>query len=204
MNDDPQPGRYRHYKGKEYLVQGVARHSETEEELVVYRPDYGDRRLWVRPKQMFLETVQVDDRAVPRFQRIAGQEHAVRHMIKNLLGDMPIPLGPGQLDPGQLGDEPCDHEPSTQERVEILAENEHVRIERIVSWGHVSPPDFWYDQEQAEWVTVLSGSARLRFQKDDDTVSLGPGDALLIPAGCRHRVDWTAPDEPTVWLAVFF
>lgn len=61
------PGRYRHYKGKDYLVIGVARHSETEEELVVYRTDYGDRGLWVRPKTMFLETVEIDGRAVPRF-----------------------------------------------------------------------------------------------------------------------------------------
>lgn len=61
------PGRYRHYKGKDYLVLGVARHSETEEELVVYRTDYGDRGLWVRPKAMFLETVEVEGRTVPRF-----------------------------------------------------------------------------------------------------------------------------------------
>lgn len=61
------PGRYRHYKGKDYLVLGVARHSETEEELVVYRTDYGDRGLWVRPKAMFLETVEIDGQAVPRF-----------------------------------------------------------------------------------------------------------------------------------------
>jgi hypothetical protein len=61
------PGRYRHYKGKDYLVLGVARHSETEEELVVYRTDYGDRSLWVRPKGMFLETVEVDGQTVPRF-----------------------------------------------------------------------------------------------------------------------------------------
>jgi hypothetical protein len=67
------PGRYRHYKGKEYLVLGVARHSETEEELVVYRQDYGERDLWVRPKAMFLETVEVGDRQVPRFQYI-GEE----------------------------------------------------------------------------------------------------------------------------------
>jgi hypothetical protein len=60
-------GRYRHYKGKDYLVLGVARHSETEEELVVYRPDYGERGLWVRPLQMFTEEVDVDGRRVPRF-----------------------------------------------------------------------------------------------------------------------------------------
>jgi hypothetical protein len=60
-------GRYRHYKGQEYFVLGVARHSETEEELVVYRQEYGDRGLWVRPKAMFLETVEVEGRSVPRF-----------------------------------------------------------------------------------------------------------------------------------------
>ena len=63
-------GRYRHYKGNEYTVIGVARHSETEEELVVYRKEYGDRGLWVRPKGMFLETVVVDGRSVPRFEYI--------------------------------------------------------------------------------------------------------------------------------------
>jgi hypothetical protein len=63
-----QAGRYRHYKGKEYLVIGVARHSETEEELVVYRQDYGERGLWVRPLAMFEETVEVDGRRVLRFQ----------------------------------------------------------------------------------------------------------------------------------------
>jgi len=62
------PGRYRHYKGNEYIVIGVARHSETDEELVVYRPDYGERGLWVRPLAMFLDTVEVDERQVPRFE----------------------------------------------------------------------------------------------------------------------------------------
>jgi len=63
-------GRYRHYKGSEYIVLGVARHSETEEELIVYRQDYGERALWVRPKEMFLETVEMDGREVPRFQLV--------------------------------------------------------------------------------------------------------------------------------------
>jgi len=67
------PGRYRHYKGQEYFVLGIARHSETEEELVVYRQEYGDRSLWVRPKQMFLATVTVDGQEVPRF-RFIGTE----------------------------------------------------------------------------------------------------------------------------------
>jgi hypothetical protein len=61
-------GRYLHYKGQAYTVLGVARHSETEEELVVYRQEYGDHGLWVRPKNMFLETVQVEGQTVARFQ----------------------------------------------------------------------------------------------------------------------------------------
>lgn len=62
------PGRYRHYKGNEYTVLGVARHSETLEELVVYRQEYGDRGLWVRPAAMFVETVEINGMATPRFQ----------------------------------------------------------------------------------------------------------------------------------------
>lgn len=64
-------GRYRHYKNKEYTVLGVARHSETQEELVVYRQEYGDFSLWVRPKSMFLESVEIDGQLIPRFQFLA-------------------------------------------------------------------------------------------------------------------------------------
>ncbi|MFG0296630.1 MAG: DUF1653 domain-containing protein [Maioricimonas sp. JB045] len=66
-----QPGRYRHYKGNDYIVIGVARHSENEEELVVYRTDYGEKSLWVRPRTMFEETVDVDGERVPRFRFIS-------------------------------------------------------------------------------------------------------------------------------------
>jgi hypothetical protein len=69
-----QLGRYRHYKGKEYTVIGVALHSETHEEFVVYRQEYADHGLWVRPKQMFLETVEVEGRAVPRFRFVGGEK----------------------------------------------------------------------------------------------------------------------------------
>ena len=65
-----EPGRYRHYKGNDYTVLGVARHSETLEELVVYRAEYGERGLWVRPAAMFTETVMVDGQPVPRFARV--------------------------------------------------------------------------------------------------------------------------------------
>ncbi|WP_298862957.1 DUF1653 domain-containing protein [uncultured Gimesia sp.] len=68
------PGRYRHYKGNDYIVIEIARHSETEEEMVVYRQDYGERGLWVRPKGMFMESVNIDGREVPRFEFIGPVE----------------------------------------------------------------------------------------------------------------------------------
>ncbi len=65
-------GRYRHYKGSDYEVVGVARHSETEEELVVYRPLYGKGELWVRPLNMFVETVEYEGETVSRFKYVDG------------------------------------------------------------------------------------------------------------------------------------
>jgi hypothetical protein len=70
---DVTEGRYRHYKGREYVVIGTARHSETQEQLVVYRPDYGERNLWVRPKAMFLENVDVNGETVPRFDFVGTE-----------------------------------------------------------------------------------------------------------------------------------
>ncbi len=66
-----QQGKYRHYKGGEYQVIDTAIHSETEELLVVYRPMYGEQNLWVRPLDMFLETVVVDGQKVPRFEFVS-------------------------------------------------------------------------------------------------------------------------------------
>lgn len=88
------------------------------------------------------------------------------------------------------------------EVITTLAESSQVRIERIVSHGHCSPSDFWYDQDQQEWVLVVQGRARLRIS--EVVHELGPGDYLLIAAHQKHRVEWTSPDEPTVWLAVFY
>ena len=64
------PGKYRHYKGNDYEVIGLATHSETHEQMVVYRPLYGEGKLWVRPAAMFAETVMVDGKPVPRFAPI--------------------------------------------------------------------------------------------------------------------------------------
>ena len=90
------------------------------------------------------------------------------------------------------------------EVVEVLASDEQFLFERIVSNGHSTPPGKWYDQPRDEWVVLLSGAARLRFEGDDDAVELGPGDAILIPAHRRHRVEWTRPDGESVWLALHF
>jgi hypothetical protein len=68
-----QPGRYRHYKGNEYTVLGVARHSETLEEHVIYRQEYGDSGLWVRPAAMFAETVVFEGKAIPRFAFLGAE-----------------------------------------------------------------------------------------------------------------------------------
>ncbi len=88
------------------------------------------------------------------------------------------------------------------ELITILVDATDVRIERIISHGHASEPDYWYDQDQHEWVVVLKGSARLRFE--DETFEMKPGDFVNIPAHKKHRVEWTTPDEPTIWLAVFW
>jgi len=90
------------------------------------------------------------------------------------------------------------------ELVTTLLEATNVRIERIVSHGHASPEGVWFDQDQHEWVMVLKGAARLRFEGDDQVVEMKPGDFLNIPAHSRHRVEWTTADEPTIWLAVHY
>lgn len=91
-----------------------------------------------------------------------------------------------------------------EEFVESLAGSGHARVERIVSRGHASPPEFWYDQDWPEWVMVVSGRAVLRFEAETGDREMGPGDHVLIPAHVRHRVVWTAPDQDTVWVAVHF
>jgi cupin 2 domain-containing protein len=77
-------------------------------------------------------------------------------------------------------------------------------MNRSLLQGHASPEGFWYDQDQKEWVMVLEGSARIRFEDGTDAIELRPGDYLTIPAHKRHRVEWTLPDQRTVWLAIHF
>lgn len=90
------------------------------------------------------------------------------------------------------------------ELIQTLATANSVRIERIVSKGHCSPPGFWYDQDQHEWVLLVQGEALLRFEEGDRSVHLTAGCHVTIAAHERHRVEWTTDETETIWLAVFF
>lgn len=79
-----------------------------------------------------------------------------------------------------------------------------LRIERIVSTGQASPPGFWYDQADGEWVILLQGQATLRFEDTPEPIALAPGDFIDIAPHRRHRVDSTHPEQPTVWLAIHY
>jgi cupin 2 domain-containing protein len=105
------------------------------------------------------------------------------HPPQNLLGDIPADL------PAEL--------------IQTLVTSSHMRVERIVSLSHESPPDFWYDQEWHEWVLVLQGRARLRFE-GSGLIEMSPGSYTNIPAHTRHRVEWTDATQPTIWLAIHY
>jgi cupin 2 domain-containing protein len=104
--------------------------------------------------------------------------------VRNLWADLPVDL--------------------PEELITTLVDAAHVRIERIVSHGHASPEGFWYDQDQHEWVILITGAARLKFESEERPVEMQPGDFINIPAHRRHRVEWTKPDEQTIWLAVHY
>lgn len=90
-----------------------------------------------------------------------------------------------------------------QEIFEDLLKNDSVRIERILSRGHCSEENDWYDQDENEWVVVLKGAGTVVFG-DGRQIHLSEGDYLNIPAHTKHRVSWTDPDVVTVWLAIFY
>jgi cupin 2 domain-containing protein len=92
----------------------------------------------------------------------------------------------------------------TQTLLAAGAEASSLRVERIVSRGHASPAGFWYDQPEHEWVLLVSGAARLRFEDEAEDVELKAGDYLNIPAHRRHCVEWTAPGVDTIWLAIHY
>lgn len=96
--------------------------------------------------------------------------------------------------------------PLAKEIIERLLDRPGLRVQRIVSTGQASPPDFWYDQSEHEWVVLLQGEADVTVEATNgiDTVRLAPGDWLELPAHRRHRVEATCADPPTVWLALFW
>ncbi|MDB5310514.1 MAG: Cupin domain protein [Gemmataceae bacterium] len=92
--------------------------------------------------------------------------------------------------------------PGPAEVFEPLWRTPGLTVERIISHGHTTPPGEWYDQSAAEWVVVLAGAARLCIEGRADLLPLAPGGWVFLPAGLRHRVEWTDPDRDTIWLAV--
>ena len=117
---------------------------------------------------------------------IANSSNQVARMsqIKNLLQDLP--------------------KARSEEIVEVLAESKSIRIERIVSTGQHSPSGFWYDQPEDEFVVLLSGTADLLFEGQETPTRLQAGDSINITAHRKHRVESTSPNEPRVWLAIFY
>lgn len=91
-----------------------------------------------------------------------------------------------------------------EELFEDILTTDAVRVERIVSRGHVTPEGDWYDQDEGEWVMVMKGRAKILFEEGLREVCMEAGDHLNIPAHQRHRVSWTDPDQDTIWLAVFY
>lgn len=92
--------------------------------------------------------------------------------------------------------------PIAEPRIDALWRTDQLRIGRIVTWGHSTPPGEWCTSDTDEWIVVISGAACVRTAGSDQDVDLGPGDWLLLPAGTRHRVEWTDPDRATMWLAI--
>jgi cupin 2 domain-containing protein len=88
-----------------------------------------------------------------------------------------------------------------EELIECLFKRNNIKIERIISKGHITPKGQWYDQDEDEWVLLIQGQATLLYEKDRQTFHLNAGDYLLIPAHTRHRVEWTTPERETIWLA---
>ena len=91
-----------------------------------------------------------------------------------------------------------------EEMSEALLDTEHFRLERIISSGQKTPAGEWYDQDTNEWVILLGGNAGLLFEGETEAYVMRPGDYVHIPAHRRHRVEWTDPEQKTVWLALHY
>ena len=95
-------------------------------------------------------------------------------------------------------------EHAPDEILETVLKTDQFKIERIISRGHATTEGEWYDQDKNEWVLVLKGNAGLLFEGNDETVIMKTGDYINIPAHQKHRVEWTEPEEETIWLAVHY
>ena len=104
--------------------------------------------------------------------------------IKNLFADIPENL--------------------RDELIETILQTSGFRIERIVSRGHCSADGFWYDQDEHEWVILLKGSAILRFEDQSENITMTPGNYINIEKHQRHRVEWTDPEQETIWLVIHY
>ncbi len=90
------------------------------------------------------------------------------------------------------------------EHFDTLVQLDDGQVERIVSFGQSSPEGFWYDQDHHEWVLVLRGHAKLEIAGFPELIELNPGDYISLAAHTRHRIAWTTPEEPTIWLAIHY
>jgi len=104
-------------------------------------------------------------------------------VLKNIFDNLPIEL--------------------KEEFFEEILSTKDFKLERIISEGHASPTNFWFDQDKNEFVLLLKGEAKLSFD-DGRNFELNPGDYLVIPAHQKHRVDWTDPNQKTFWLAIHY
>src|SRR3954469_17017955 len=93
---------------------------------------------------------------------------------------------------------------TSQEVFEQLLAGGAFKLERIVSTGQATPPGQWYDQDRHEWVVLVAGSGAIQFEDEPEPRTLRPGDYLYIAAHCRHRVEWTDAQQPTIWLALHY
>jgi cupin 2 domain-containing protein len=93
---------------------------------------------------------------------------------------------------------------ASEEILETIIQTHKFKIERIISRGQATTEGEWYDQDKNEWVLVLKGNAGLLFESNNETVVMKTGDYINIPAHQKHRVEWTEPEEETIWLAIHY
>ena len=113
-----------------------------------------------------------------------------------------MPTSSGQGDLGNFFSQVPTRLP--EEVIEVVLQTESFRLERIISTGQATPAGEWYDQETHEWVLLLTGGAELLIENDPQVIIMKPGDYVHIPAHRRHRVRWTDPGQPTIWLALHY